>query len=61
MNERPIERAAFDQRVHRERPLARVQMTPWLLFIVMLALAAASRSLIALHGAHPLFVARAES
>ena len=40
MNERPIERAAFDQRVHRERPLARVQMTPWLLFIVMLALAA---------------------
>ena len=26
--------------VHRERPLERVQMTPWLLFIAMLALAA---------------------
>ena len=26
--------------VHRERPLARLQMTPWLLFIAMLALAA---------------------
>ena len=26
--------------MHRERPLARVQMTPWLLFIAMLALAA---------------------
>jgi hypothetical protein len=26
--------------VHRDRPLARVQMTPWLLFIAMLALAA---------------------
>ena len=41
MNEhRPIEPAAIDQRVHRERPLARVQMTPWLLFIAMLAIAA---------------------
>ena len=41
---RLIKREATSDRlqhaVHRERPLARVQMTPWLLFIAMLALAA---------------------
>jgi hypothetical protein len=41
---RPLERDRVDGRVQpapqRERPLARVQMTPWLLFIVMLAVAA---------------------
>jgi len=37
---RPIERDRVLPAVHRERPLARVQMTPWLLFIAMLALAA---------------------
>ena len=40
----PIARETIDDRlrpaVHRERPLARVQMTPWLLFIAVLALAA---------------------
>jgi len=39
-----IKREAIGDRLqhapHRERPLARVQMTPWLLFIAMLALAA---------------------
>ena len=40
----PIEREVVAERlqpaVHRERPLARLQMTPWLLFIAMLAIAA---------------------
>jgi hypothetical protein len=41
---RPIKREATSEHLQhlppRERPLARVQMTPWLLFIAMLALAA---------------------
>jgi len=36
----PIERDRLQPKVHREHPLARVQATPWLLFILMLALAA---------------------
>jgi len=40
----PLERGLIGDRLHpaphRERPLARVQMAPWLLFIAMLAIAA---------------------
>ena len=37
---RPIEREVTAEQLRPERPLARLQMTPWLLFIAVLALAA---------------------
>jgi len=42
MDERPLteRQARIEPRIHRERPLARVQTLPWLLFIALLALSA---------------------